>query len=148
MKSLQICGCLLLFIFCITFVGCEKENKSDGRGIANSNTITITNCVPDKDTVNVHDKDSVTWIPDDAYQITFLPTATPSGPKVPTSSGSFPVTHGISAPQIIRGPSDCSTAGCYYKYSLTRIKNGVPDPSPCLDPGIRIVPGTAGSGLN
>ncbi len=146
MKPQQICTCLLLCISSVTFVGCDKMNKGGG-GTLTSNTITITNCVPDKDTLNVHDKDSVTWIPDDAYQITFLPTATPSGPKVPTSSASFPVTHGISAPQFIRGPSDCSTAGCYYKYSLTRIKNSVPDPSPCLDPGIRIVP-NAGSGLN
>jgi hypothetical protein len=147
MKSLQICGCLLLCVFCLTFVGCDKENKSGGVGIVNSYTIIITNCVADKDPLNVHDKDVVTWIPDVDYQITFLPTSTPGGPKVPTSSNPFQVTAGSTVPQIMRGPSDCSTAGCYYKYSLARIKNGVPEKPPCADPGIRIVPGTGGTSV-
>jgi hypothetical protein len=141
MKVLRIAGCLLLLLMQTIFVGCSKEEiaSRDKHMHPVTHPLTITSCGAAN--VDVRDKDSVVWNADADYQITFVPTVTPSGPAVPTTPASFPVLGGTSVPHLIQGPSNCSAAGCLYKYSLTRLKNGVPEEKPCADPGIRILPG-------
>ena len=134
MKALRVCSCLLLCAPCVVVVGCNKANN------AMATRIQITNCIATPDPVSVRDQDSVIWIPDVDYQVTFVLTNTPNGPAVPVSSNPFVVKAGTTVPQIIHGPSNCSTAGCYYKYALTRFRNGVPESVPCIDPGIRVIP--------
>ena len=140
MKVLRIGSCLLFLLMQTIFVGCSKEEVAPhDKHLPQTHQLTIKNCETDE-VVKVYDKDSAVWNADTEYQITFVPTVTPSGPVVPTAPGSFPVKAMTSVPHLIQGPSNCSTAGCFYKYSLTRLKNGVPDEKPCRDPGIRIIP--------
>jgi|ERR1043166_3227213 len=132
MKALRVCCYLLLCVYWITLVGCNKA--------VSVQRIQVTNCIASPDPLSVHDNDQVIWITDVDYQITFSPTSAPTGPTVPVTTNPFTVRTGTSVPQTIHGPFNCSTAGCYYKYSLTRISNGVPASLPCVDPGIRILP--------
>jgi len=138
MRAFGVCSCVMLTGVMVGVVGCNKANN------ATATRIQITNCIATPDPVSVHDQDSVIWIPDVDYQVTFVLTNTPNGPAVPVSSNPFVVKAGTTVPQIIHGPSNCSTAGCYYKYALTRFRNGVPESVPCIDPGIRVVPAATG----
>ncbi len=133
MKALRVYSCLLLCASYTIVVGCKESAVTTQR-------IQITNCIATPDPVSVHDQDSVIWIPDVNYLITFIPTNTPSGPAVPVTTNPFTVIAGTTVPQIIHGPSNCSTAGCYYKYGLNKMSNGVPVRPPCIDPGIRVIP--------
>ena len=81
------------------------------------------------------------YYPDESYEIEFLPTLTPNnGSVVPVSKNPFTIQPGTSNLVPVQGPSDCSDAGCYYKYVLRKLRNGVPIRKPCRDPGIHIVP--------
>ncbi len=139
MTAFGVCSCVMLTGVMVGVVGCNKANNATA-----TQRIQITNCIATPDPVSVHDQDSVIWIPDVDYQVTFVLTNTPNGPAVPVSSNPFVVKAGTTVPQIIHGPSNCSTAGCYYKYALTRFRNGVPESVPCIDPGIRVVPAATG----
>ncbi|MFI5113941.1 MAG: hypothetical protein ACHP7J_02270 [Terriglobales bacterium] len=145
MKVLRIGSCLLLLLTQTIFMGCsqEKKEKEAKEDVAEqrqfrckTHPLTITKCeIKNYDVVEVCDMDHVEWTAgDDNYQVTFV------GSPVPTTTGSFPVLQGTKVSQVIHGPSDCSDAGCYYKYNLNRIKNGVVVKKPCRDPGIRILP--------
>ncbi len=135
MKALRVCNCMLLCVSSVAVLGC---NKADNAVVTQQ--IHVTACVATPDSVSVRDMDPVIWIPDVDYLVTFTATITPSGPVVPVSTNPFTIKAGTTVPQIMHGPSNCSTAGCYYKYSLTKFKNGVPESFRCIDPGIRIVP--------
>jgi len=135
MKALRVCSCLLLCASYTIVVGCNHENP-----VMMTQRIQITNCSATPDPVTVHDQDSVIWIPDVDYQITFVLTNTPGGPAVPVASNPFVVKAGTSVPQVMHAPSNCSTAGCFYKYGLNRMNNSVPVSPPCIDPGVRVVP--------
>jgi len=129
---------LLFAVLAISITACNKEATK--LPFVNPQPITLTNCQASPDPATVIDGQNIVWQSDGNYQVDFSPTMTPSGPEVPTPKPSFPVTIGTSAPQTIHGSSKCSAAGCYYKYSLTILKDGKPAASPCIDPGIRIVP--------
>jgi hypothetical protein len=134
MRAFGICSCVMLTGVMVGMVGCNKANN------ATATRIQITGCIATPDPQTVHDNSQVIWVPDVNYRITFLPTNTPNGPAVPVSSNPFTVVAGSTVPQVIHGPTNCSTAGCYYKYTLTKFNNGVPESVPCIDPGIRVIP--------
>ncbi len=135
MRAFGVCSCVMLTGVMVGVVGCNKANNATA-----TQRIQITNCIATPDPLSVHDQDSIIWVSDINYRITFVPTNTPNGPAVPVSSNPFTVTASTTVPQVIHGPSNCSTAGCYYKYALTRFRNGVPESVPCIDPGIRVIP--------
>ena len=135
MRAFGVCSCVMLTGVMVGMVGCNKANNATA-----TQRIQITNCIATPDPLSVHDQDSIIWVSDINYRITFVPTNTPNGPAVPVSSNPFTVTASTTVPQVIHGPSNCSTAGCYYKYALTRFRNGVPESVPCIDPGIRVIP--------
>ncbi len=135
MKVLRVCTCLMLSAYWIAVLGCNKANTPVA-----AQRIQVTNCVATPDSLSVHDNEPVIWVTDVDYQVKFSPANTPAGPAVPVTTNPFTVKAGITVPQIMHGPSNCSTAGCFYKYSLTRFNNGVPASLPCVDPGIRILP--------
>jgi len=139
MNASQVCSCMLLCFLSASIVGCEKQRVVPPPP---PNQVTITACKAEPDERRVHDNDVVPFLAtDDNYQVTFLPTTTPSGPTVPVSPNPFVVQKGISIPKTIHGPSNCAGGqGCPYKYSLTRMQGTMPQPPPCADPTIRILP--------
>jgi hypothetical protein len=131
MKALRVCSYLLLCASYTIVVGCNKAVMTQ--------RIQITGCVATPEGPTVHDMDPVSWATDVNYLITFIPTNTPNGQAVPVSPNPFTVVAGSTVPHVIHGPINCSTAGCYYKYTLTKFNNGVPESVPCIDPGIRVI---------
>ena len=141
MKSPRVYLCLLLCSY-ILLTGCKKgsHNPPPGPGLAPTN-VTLNNCVATPDPAPIYSGDTVIFQATDSntYLVTFLLTNTPNGPTVPVVSNPFRVG-GTSISQIMRGPSNCTPNGCDYKYTLTYIINGVPQPKACADPIIHIKP--------
>jgi hypothetical protein len=140
MKGLKLVYCLLMTSMLLASSGCGKlkDYFFPPKGVHN---IKIHGCQADSEP-DVRASDLIApSTDDDTYRVTFLPTPTPNnGPVVPVSPNPFDVTPGNTNQYQVHGPSDCSDAGCYYKYNLNRVKNGVMVGKPCRDPGIRIIP--------
>jgi hypothetical protein len=141
MKGLKPAYCLLMTSMLLASGGCGKV-KDYFYPPKGPHNIKIHDCGADSEP-NVRDSEAIAFMPDDdTYQVTFLPTQTPhNGPVVPVSPNPFVVAPTTTIQHPVHGPSDCSDAGCYYKYNLSRVKGGVPATKPCTDPGIRIIPG-------
>jgi hypothetical protein len=129
MRTCRLCGCLLLLGTLVVLGGCEKAVTKL------SHEVGISNCTASPDTVTVHERDQVHWQPGDQHDYT-IRFPNPGEP----APNPFTVKHGVSNPaHPIHGHSGCTSSGngeFYCKYSLTKDNA----PTPCADPGIRIIP--------
>ena len=136
MRAFGVCSSVMLTGVMVGMVGCNRT----GSVPTNPQPVHLTSCQANPDEVKVKDMGRVQWFADDdGYKITFLNNVPPNSVGVPTVN-EFTVPAGSFVTQTMHGPINCSSIGCYYKYNLTRIKNGVPENTFCNDPGVRIVP--------
>jgi hypothetical protein len=139
MRIFTIGGCVLLAGMLPAIVACNKLDTHDVD--LKTHPVKITNCEPDKDPVRVKNADQVEWLgADDSYQVTFDTKAFPNVTDEPILHNKADVPKGSSVKVPVNGHTKCSTQGCYYKYNIARLKNGVPESTFCNDPGVRIVP--------
>ncbi len=124
-------------------IGLAKLRFAPGGPVPNYD-IPINNCSTTVEP-NAHSGETITFYPDNNYQVTFVATSTPHGLVFPVPTPQFliaPSSAGHGVHYTVKGPSDClpKPQGCYYKYILSRpVANG--DFSQCSqDPGIHIVP--------
>lgn len=139
MNMPRVVSIFVLLFSCLLVAGCAKGEKVAPPPPTPPNQISITGCVATPDTLTIKDGQTASWLADAQYQINFLPTNTPSGPAVPVQPNPFVLQANIAAPKLVHAPSNCSDLGCFYKYTIARMKNGMPQPV-CEDPGVRVLP--------
>lgn len=93
-----------------------------------------------------HKSESIAFHTDIIYHVKFSTADSPSqGTKYPftrndsQADNEFDIIPGAANEHQLTGPNDCSQRGCYYRYTLKRIINGVPEGTLCNDPGIHII---------
>jgi len=138
MRVLKICGCLLLLAPLLGTLGCggsayvKKGPEVEAKTV--KNTVKISNCKADPDTVKVPDGDTLTWVVDPPDGHTYSIIDFPKSRPVPTP------TVPIGQPQKVKKDFWCKTLGgistslCVYPY------NPVQDGTPCPDPGVHVGP--------
>jgi len=135
MRVFRICSCLLLFAPLLGIVGCGGSSAYVKKGPeVKTNTVKVSNCKADPDTVQVAKNDPLIWTVDPpdghTYSIKF-PHARP------VSSSTVP----IGQTQTVTGDGWCNSLGgiinslCVYPYQL--IQDGA---TTCPDPGVHVVP--------
>ena len=132
MRVFRICGYLLLLVPLLGNVGCGGPAYVMKGPEVETNTVKISNCKADPDTVKVPKGDTLTWIIDPhdghAYSIKFPKSKPVSLSTVPTGQG-----------QKVIGDFWCNYGGwastnlCKYSYNL--VQDGA---STCPDPGVHV----------
>jgi len=134
MRAFRICGCWLLLVPLLGILGCGGSAYVKKGPEMKTNTVKISNCKADPDTVQVPKDDTLTWTIDPpdghTYSINF-PKSTPvSSSTVPTGQG-----------QKVNGDFWCNNLGgistslCVYPYNLVQDGTKI-----CPDPGVHVVP--------
>lgn len=130
MRTHRLCVCLLISGMLFIVGGCHKAAHF---APPQDHDVSINNCGASPETVTVRERDGVVWHADNHdYAIRFKNQSEPAPNPIH-------VPHGGSQREPIKGHSGCDQVGpgeFYCKYSLTKDN----DPSPCADPGIRIIP--------
>jgi hypothetical protein len=134
MRTLRICGWLLLIPLVLN-LGCTKSSYVQKGPEVETNTVKISNCVANPDTVRVHKGGTLIWTIDPpdghTYSINF-PQSTP------VSSHTVP----IGQTQNVTGDFWCSllgsisTSACLYGY--TPIQDPGTVNKTCPDPGVHV----------
>jgi len=128
-----VCGCLLIFGALLSFCGCKKVNPNV---TLTSMPVSITDCEPDKDPINVHSNDTVVWFPkDNSYVITFEPKNYPGTSNAIPVPPPLPVPKGQQTSESLNLPNNCTRKGCYFEYEIS--EGG----KVCNDPGVHVIPG-------
>jgi hypothetical protein len=132
MRVFRICGYLLLLVPLFGIVGCGSAAYVIKGPEVKTNTVKISNCKADPDTVQVPKGDTLYWNPDPpdghTYSIKFPGRKPISLSTVPTGQG-----------QKVNGDFLCNYGGwastklCVYSYDLVQI--GV---KTCPDPGVHV----------
>jgi hypothetical protein len=132
MRVFRICGCLLLLVPLLGILGCGSSAYVKKGPEVKTNTVKISNCKADPDTVQVPKDDTLTWTIDSldvhTYSIKFPGRKPISLSTVPTGQG-----------QKVNGDFWCnyggwiSTSACVYPYDL--VQDGS---KTCPDPGVHV----------
>ena len=123
MKSLRIFGLCLITVALVSGSSCSRSTK---RGPMDK-VVTVKNCQPSEDPVEVVIDDNVTWEfapPGHDYAVHFKKRSPFSTPN-PT----------VTEKNKVKGDFWCSLATnwCYYEYVITKDHG-----KPCVDPGVHV----------
>lgn len=139
MRGFRICSCGLFLVPLLGLLGCGSSAYVKKGPELKTNTVKISNCNANPDTVQVPEGDTLTWTIDPpdghTYSISFPKSKPVPSPSVPTGQG-----------QTVTGDFWCNHLGgissslCLYPYNLIQdggVQNGGKN---CPDPGVHIVP--------